>query len=114
MNTFEELKAAVEANQNVLSVKMEALRDIFGVKRLGIHVCTEITRKLSGVGLGTFPEELEPDAWMDVRVFKLGTPMGELLTAANRPGENEDQVLRTAAENDASETIEQIKALVCA
>ena len=51
---------------------------------------------------------------MGVRVFKLGTPMGELLTAANRPGEQEDQVLRAAAENDASETIEQIKALVCA
>ena len=37
MNTFEELKAAVEANQNVLSLKMETLRDIFGVRRLGIH-----------------------------------------------------------------------------
>lgn len=114
MNTFEELKAAVEANQNVLSVKMEILRDIFGVRRLGIHVCTEISRKLSGVGLGTFPETLEPDAWVTVRVFKLGSPMGELLSAANRPGEAEDRLLRAAAENDASETVGKIKALVCA
>jgi len=49
-----------------------------------------------------------------VRVFKLGTPMDELLTAANRPGEAEDRMLRATAENDASEIIEQIRVLVCA
>lgn len=114
MQTFEELKRQVEANQNVLTVKLELLRDILGVRRLGIHVVAEITRKLSGVGLGHFPSELDADAWQDVRVFKLGTPVAELITAATSPGETEDQVLRTAAENDATETIDQIKALVCA
>lgn len=113
MKSFEELKSSVEANQNVLSVKMELLRDIFGVRRLGIHVCTEIGRKLAGMGLGHHPEELEPDAWQDVRVYKLGTPMAELLHAANEPGKEQDAVLRDVAQNDAAEVLEQVKALVC-
>lgn len=113
MKTFDELKSSVEANQNVLSVRMEVLRDIFGVKRLGIHVCTEISRKLAGVGLGHYPEELEPDAWQEVRVYKLGSPMAELLHAANAPGGEQDAVLRGVAQNDAAEVVEQIRALVC-
>jgi hypothetical protein len=113
MESFDDLKRNIEANQNVLSVRMELLRDIFGVRRLGIHVCTEISRKLAGVGLGHFPEELEPDAWQEVRVYKLGTPLAELLRAANEAGPEQDRVLRTVAQNDAAEVLEQIKALVC-
>jgi len=112
MKSFDELKSKVEANQNVLSVKMELLRDIFGVRRLGIHVCTEISRKLAGVGLGHYPD-LEPDAWQDVRVYKLGTPLAELLCAANEPGQEQDMVLRKVAQNDAAEVLDQINALVC-
>ena len=114
MKTFEELKSEVEASQNVLSVEMELLRDIFGVRRLGIHVCTEISRKLAGAGLGHFPQALEPDAWQEVRVYKLGTPMAELLHAANEPGNQQDEVLRSVAQDDAAEVLEQVKALVCA
>lgn len=114
MKMFEELKAQVEADQNVRSLKMEVLRDIFGVRRLGIHVCTEISRKLAGAGLGHHPAQLVPDAWEVVRVYKLGTPMAELLQAANDPGTAEDAVLRGFAQNDSAEVLEQVKALVCA
>lgn len=110
---FEELKAKVEANQNVLSTTMEELRDIYGVRRLGVHVCAEISGKLQGVGLGHYPEELIPDAWEAVRLYKLGTPLGDMMTAAKNPGEDGDNTLRELAGGDARETLSQVKALVC-
>jgi hypothetical protein len=112
LETFDELKREVEANQNVLTVKMEQLRDVYGVKRLGVHVCTEISGKLHGVGLGHSPG-LEPDAWQDVRLFKFGTPVGDVMTAAAHPGPEGDQTLRALAENDAQEVLRQIQAIVC-
>jgi hypothetical protein len=110
--TFDDLKQKVEQNQNVLSVSTAELRDIYGVKRMGIHVAAEIEAKLAGVGLGVTPE-IEPDSWQNVRVYKLGTPVGDILNAANNAGEEGDKTLRELAEGDASERLRQIKALVC-
>lgn len=112
--TPEELKSQVEANQNVLSVKMELLRDMVNVKRLGVHVCDEISRTLHREGLGHSPAELVPDAWAEARIYRLGTPMAELITATSNPGESGDVVLRDLAEGSATETLERIRALVCA
>ena len=112
MNTFKELHEEVEKHQNVLTVTMAQLRDIYGTKRLGVHVCEEISRKLSGAGLGHV-QELEPDAWQKVRIYKLGTPVGRMLDAAYHPGEEGDAVLREIAESDANERLDQVKAIVC-
>jgi hypothetical protein len=109
---FDELRARVEANQSVLTVRMEELRDAFGVRRLGVHVCDQIESRLAGVGLGHFPH-LEPDGWMEVRLFKLGTPMAELILAATEPGAPQDATLRAKVESEASATLAQIRALVC-
>jgi hypothetical protein len=110
--SFEEIKANVEAQQDVLTVRMSDLRDAYGVRRLGVHVCQEISNKLRGVGLGHFPE-LQPDAWQSVRLHKLGTPMSDLLNAANHAGEDGDKVLRELAEGDARAVVREIRALVC-
>jgi hypothetical protein len=110
--TWDELKEKVEQNENVLTVSTADLRDIYGVKRMGVHVADEIEAKLAGVGLGVTPE-IEADSWQEVRLFKLGTPVGDILTAANNPGEEGDKTLRELAEGDASERLRQIKALVC-
>jgi hypothetical protein len=112
MDTFEELKETVEAAENVKTVSMANLRDIYGVKRLGIHVCEEISNKLAGMGLGHSPE-LEPDAWQHVRVYKLGTPVGDVLNAADRPGDEGDKMLRKVVQDNASEVLREIRALVC-
>ena len=110
--TWDELKEKVEQNENVLTVSTAELRDIYGVKRMGVHVAHEIEAKLAGVGLGVTPE-IEADAWQQVRLFKLGTPVGDILNAANNPGDEGDRTLRDLAEGDASERLRQIKALVC-
>lgn len=110
---FQDLKQEVEANQNVLTVTMAQLRDIYGVRRLGVHVCDEISNKLKGVGLGHYPEELIPDAWENVRVYKLGTPVGDVMTAAQSTGPEGDKILRDLAEGDARELVRQVQAIVC-
>jgi hypothetical protein len=110
--TWNELKAKVEQHENVLTVSTAELRDIYGVKRMGVHVADEIQAKLAGVGLGVTPE-IEADSWQQVRLFKLGTPVGDILTAADNPGEEGDKTLRELAEGDASERLRRIKALVC-
>lgn len=111
--TVTELKSQVEANQNVLSVKMEVLRDMVEAKRLGVHVCDEISRTLHREGLGHFPAELEADAWSEARIYRLGSPVAELITATSNPGDKGDAVLRELAGGSAAETVERIKALVC-
>lgn len=113
MTSFEDLKNEVVANQNVLTLKMERLRDTLKVKRLGVHVCDEISKKLAGVGLGHSPKDLKPDAWEEVRLFTLGTPVATLINAALHPGSGGDAVLRQSAETDVNEVLGQIRALVC-
>ncbi|MEA2442087.1 MAG: hypothetical protein QOH76_3511 [Thermoleophilaceae bacterium] len=110
--TWNELKTKVEQHENVLTVSTAELRDVYGVKRMGIHVAGEIQAKLAGVGLGVTPE-IEADSWQQVRLFKLGTPVGDILTAADNPGEEGDKKLRELAEGDAGERLRRIKALVC-
>jgi hypothetical protein len=112
--TVEELKQRVEDSQNVLSVRMEVLRDMVEARRLGVHVCDEISRTLNRHGLGHFPDELKPDGWAEARVYRLGTPIAELISATSNPGEKGDAVLRDLAEGSATETVEKIRALVCA
>jgi hypothetical protein len=111
--TTVELKSQVEANQNVLSVRMEVLRDMVNAKRLGVHVCDEISRTLAHEGLGHFPSELETDGWAEARIYRLGTPVAELISATSRPGETGDAILREQAESSATETLDRIRALVC-
>lgn len=110
---FDALKEEVEGNENVKTVTMARLRDIYGVRRLGDNVCAEISNKLQGVGLGHYPEDLVPDASEQVRVYKLGTPVGDVMTAAQNPGPEGDKTLRDLAEGDATEIVRQVKAIVC-
>jgi hypothetical protein len=110
--TYDELKERVEANNNVLSVRMEELREIEGVRRLGVHVCDRIAEKLSSVGLGHMPN-LVPDGWQEVRLFRLGTPVADLIGAVRTPGADNDNRLREFSGGEAVDLVEKIRALVC-
>lgn len=54
MSNWDEIKNAVEKNENVLTITMEQLRDAHGSAKLGVHVRTEISSTLAGMGLGMF------------------------------------------------------------
>lgn len=65
------------------------------------------------MGLGHYPAEL-PD-WQEhqVRIYRLGSPIADLIEAALSPGSEGDIVIREASSGDAQKTLSEIRELVC-
>lgn len=111
--TMAELRQEIEANGNVMTMKMEDLRDMHGAGKLGIHVRTNISKSLRGAGLDHKPDPLPEYQDRNVRVFKQGTAVADLIDAATTPSVEHDEELRQAAGGEASETLDRIRELVC-
>ena len=113
-NSWDDIKANVENNGNVLTVTMERLRDAHGVAKLGVHVRDNISSELAGIGLGHVPQELPAYQHELVRLFKYGTPVGELIATVLTPGEQADGKLSEQFEGDVdySEIVRKIRELV--
>ena len=111
--SFEELNELVTRQQGVVTVQMEGLRDALKVKRLGIHVRTQISKRLQGVGLGHFPEPLPLYQDELVRIYKLGSPVAELIQAVLQPSPDHDDRIRRAGGGDAETILDQVRAIVC-
>ncbi len=112
---FDEIRKAVEANDNLLVVPMYELREAHGAAKLGVHVRREIGEKLAAAGLGCFPDPEDVTYQEDeVRVFRRGTPIADLVDAVMRPSDFGDDRLREAASGQGAEILKQIRELVCA
>ena len=113
MAGFDELRKDVEANENVMTVRMDELRNEAGQRRLGRHVASDISNQLRRRGLHHTPTELPVDATREVRLYVLGTPVAEVIEAVLEPGEEGDQKLRALAGGESGEILQRIRALVC-
>ena len=114
MASMGDLKTEVEANDGVKSFAMWRVRDAYGAGRLGIHVRTNISKSLQGMGLGHYPNDLPDSQDAIVRIYKLGSPVADLIDAVLRPGEESDDRLREVAGGNAEEILRQLRELVCA
>ncbi len=115
MASWDEIKQVVEKNGNVTTISMEQLRDAHGSGRLGVTVREEISRELAGMGLGHVPQELPSYQDEHVRVYKHGTPVGELIDTVLKPGQENDCKLTAQvgdSEVDYATIIEKIRELV--
>jgi hypothetical protein len=114
--TWDEIKAAVEKNGNVLTVTMETLRDAHGAEKLGVHVRAQIIAALAGMGLGHIPkEELPSNQHEMVRLYKRGTPVGDHIEKVLTPGQQHDQIIAdkfTDKGPDYAGIVQRIKELV--
>lgn len=108
----DEIRKAVEASGDVLTVPMESVRDAFGYDRLGVNVRAMISEKLRGLGLGHYPTDLPDRQWVPVRLYKLGSSIADLIDAALHPSDDHDDELRKAVTGGDTETIKRIKALL--
>ena len=72
---------------------MAQLRDAHGAAKLGVNVRAEISSTLAGMGLGHIPKELPGYQDELVRVFKNGTPIGDLIGTVLTPGQQNDTKL---------------------
>lgn len=112
--TPEKLRDAVIDNGNVLTVKVGEVRDTFKYGRLGKHVRREISDKLKGLGIAHYPDDV-PD-WQEnpIRLYRMGTPIADLLDAAHNANPEHDEELKAAVSGGAADVLKQIQALVCA
>jgi hypothetical protein len=87
------IQREVEAHGGAKTFTMERLKTVAGVGRLGINVCEEISRELSGLGLGTIPETLPTYQTEQVRIYKRGTHLAEVIDLVLKPSEQNDAKL---------------------
>jgi hypothetical protein len=90
MKNWDEIKLAVENNGNVMTMTMDVLRDANGSGRLGVLVVDEISKVLAGIGLGHIPVILPTYQDEQVRLYKRGTTVGEVIETVLAPGKQND------------------------
>lgn len=91
--SWDDVKRRVEEAGGVLTTTMDVLRDADGAGKLGVHVRASISRQLAGMGIGHVPGALPANQQDQVRLYKRGTPVGELIECALNPGEENDRKL---------------------
>lgn len=115
MADWNAIKDAVEKNGDVKTVTMEELRNAHGAAKLGVHVRDTISSTLAGMGLGHIPEVLPTYQHELVRLYKRGTPVGDLISIVLTPGEQNDGRLVeqfTGGGVDYSAIVQKIRELV--
>jgi hypothetical protein len=112
---WDELKQQVEDSGNLKTFSMEVLREAHGSGKLGVHVRSEISKTLAGMGLGHVPQELPSYQHEQVRLYKRGTHIGETIDTVLAPGEHNDRKLVELfpeTGTDQSSVIEEIRKLI--
>lgn len=115
MASWTEIKDSVEKNGNVITLTMERLRDAHGAAKLGVNVRAEISSALAGMGLGHIPRDLPSYQNELVRVYKNGTPVGDLIATVLTPGEENDSKLSgqfAGGGVDHAAIVQKIRALI--
>jgi hypothetical protein len=75
--------------------------------RQGIH------EKLAEHGLGHLPAELPAYQEEEVRIYRLGTPLAQMINAVLHPSAAGDQQLRRSAADPSEDILRRIRELVC-
>jgi hypothetical protein len=110
---YEGLRKQVEAEGGLHTTTMEVLRELHGAGRLGKHVRDAISGELAAHGVGHLPEELPAYQEMQVRIYRLGTPIADVANAVLHPNAGGDQVLRQMGAAQGQDILKKIRELVC-
>ena len=110
MKTYDELGAYVDRKNGVGTVSAGRLRDIHGAQRLGSEIREAIGAQLKRRGLGHHPAQIPDDHRQVVRVYRIGSPVGEIIRAVSEVGSENDKALRQAAKSP--ELIQRLEALM--
>lgn len=112
MDSYIELRSAVE-EAGVYTTSMDTLKTIQSAGRLGVHVRSAISRALESHGIGHLPPELPVNQVDEVRLYLLGTPIADVVSAVLKPNTRGDAMLRSIGSADAEEKLLQIREIVC-
>ncbi|WP_369036549.1 hypothetical protein [Streptomyces adonidis] len=112
-DSYQELRAKVEADGGLRVVTMRDLRNVEGVSRIGSQVPGKISQQLGSHGMGHIPAELPSDQNSPVRLYVLGTPIADAVDAILEPSPNGDAILRGVGDSEAREDrLRQIREIV--
>lgn len=109
---MEELVADLERSEGIMTVTMLRLRNAFGKERLGSHVVAGIAAQLKSRRIAHSPNSLPSYQNEQVRLYKMGTPVADIIQAARRIGPKYDRLLREATGGNAAAILDQVRALV--
>lgn len=113
-----EIVKELEAEGGIGSFHMWRLRDAAGYGKLGSNVVVDIANLLSSSGVGHLPahQALPRDQYDTVRLYLKNHTVGAIVEAVIAPSGQGDTLLRELADTDvadASEILDQIRAIVC-
>jgi len=111
--SLEEVRDDVMAHDDVLTMTEADLRDAHGAGRLGVHVRSNISKGLDGLGLSHYPSTLSGEQTNLVRVYRRGTPASDLIRAVINPNSNGDAEIREKVAGEATEILGRVRELVC-
>ncbi|AWG97387.1 hypothetical protein D092_18055 [Rhodococcus ruber Chol-4] len=112
MDSYRALREAVE-EAGVYTTSMDTLKTIQSAGRLGVHVRSAISRALASQGIGHLPPELPANQVDEVRLYLLGTPIADVVSAVLAPDERGDAILKAIGSADAQEKLLQIREIIC-
>lgn len=107
------LLEAVEDQGNLAVCAMFQLRDACGWDRLTARIAEDIEVQLAQRALGVFPRPIPQSRRAEVRVYKKGTSLGNLVDAVLDPAEHRDDLLRASANRDSDDILRKVQRLVC-
>lgn len=96
----------------ILVVEMRELREITGATRLGPAVVEGISKDLAGFGIGHMPSPLPPYQHEEVRLFRRGTRLADLIAAVHEPSAGGDELLLSYANNSDAAIVEALRELL--
>lgn len=109
------IKESVKRGEGVATVTAGDLRKAVGAGRLTPWINQQIIDALSTMGYETVPADAElmpRSQWEEVRVYDASTPIGKVIRAALRPGDESDEVLRESVAGGSDEILAKIRLLV--
>lgn len=109
---WDEISKDVEQAGGLKTFQMETLRNAAGAAKLGANVRAEIKKNLAKRGLGHVPVQNLPSYQHEqVRLYKRGTTVGDLMEAAVTPGPGNDSKLLEALGSEDSKHAEVLAAI---
>ncbi|GGC73974.1 hypothetical protein IEU95_15850 [Hoyosella rhizosphaerae] len=116
-DSIPDLAEAADELGGLTVVTLGELREVLGYNRLGVRVLAEIADKLREHGLGYYPQHVldsnpAPRFSEEVRVYKVGAPLGVIVEAILNPTDIGDERLREAAGGRPAEILRTIRELL--
>lgn len=111
--SFQELAELVDEHDGLYVTTAVKLRDVAQWQRLTSGAIEEIDNNLVQHALGYYPDISPGDRFSEVRVYRRGLDVGNVIEAVLDPTEHGDKLLREAATGGAAETVRSIRRMVC-